>query len=985
MYLKKFFSLSHSLFWVSIVLILCQQIEAQTQLVDQIPIVVKGNSRTFTFTNKRFGQFHGETNAQTEDGWRGWIFREQNIFTDYQLLLNGKALERPLADVTVTPYNLTRKYAENIRETLFFADTCNLLRLKLENVSGELLLKLNRISFTSSRPINETTVVVASERLPKSYLMRISSNRTIPGVKNGGLIFGDGPHSCDIIIEILPDAEVETAIIPDIDQLISDKKERINRILERSEVKTNDPEFNKAYLWAIASMDALVTTQEVKGIFAGLPWFNNNWGRDTFISLPGATFSVNNIAEAKEILESFAEFQITDSSNHYFGRVPNRVTLKDSIYNTTDGTPWFAIQALNYVNYSGDFAFLRKVYPVLRTAIAGAEKYYLDSLGFLTHRDAETWMDAVGPDGPWSPRGNRAIDIQVLWLRELMATKIAAQYVNDSAIVSKCENLIQLLVKNIPTYFFDSKNHQIADRLKQNGEKDFSRRPNALFACNDPGLFSSKGEQFTYFCKAMEEICTPYGLLSLSSADSHFHPYHEYPPFYPKDAAYHNGIIWQWNTGVAVENLCKFGLADSAWLMTSALTKQILDQGAVGSIAELMEAFPRPGEKNIRLSGAFSQAWSLAEYLRSIRDDYLGISCNALENTVVFSPHLPRSLREVNFDFAYCDAVYSVTYIQKDSVLNIVVNPAKAGKIPQFAIEFQNDTCSAVYVVPSTKGSFSFSLNQFGIRDAKLLAGGQKIWETTKPDKILKVQPWNTGGFKFSHPRFDPATPSVHPPDYLLLNHDQIKHHSSVKQAILFSKTSPKKDELYSYPKNSNFVDGILDLVKCEVAEIDSYYSFRLEFRNLNDPKWHPEYGFQLTYAALLIGTDGIDGCTDAGKNSNYLLKPADGFEHAIYIGGGIEVSDCTKGVVAKYIPASVDIEDPLGDVNRRSIQFTLPKSLIGKIGAGSHITVLVGGQDDSGGAGLGVFREVKENAGEWNGGGKRDTGHNIYDILKIP
>jgi glycogen debranching enzyme len=985
MYLKKFFRLSHSFSWLYIALFLFQTVQAQTMLVDQIPISVKGNSRTFTFTNKRFGQFHGESNAQTEDGWRGWIFREQNIFTDYQLLLNGKMLERALAEVTITPYNVSRTYAENIRETVFFADTCNLLRMKLENVTGELLLKLNGISFTSSRPINETTVVVASERLPQSYLMRISSNRTIPGVKNGGLIFGDGPHSCDIIIEILPETDVETAIIPDIDQLIANKKERINKILERSEVKTNNSEFNKAYLWAIASMDALVTTQDVKGIFAGLPWFNNNWGRDTFISLPGATFSINNIAEAKEILESFAEFQITDSSSHYFGRVPNRVTLKDSIYNTTDGTPWFAIQAMNYVNYSGDFAFLRRVYPVLKTAIAGAEKYYLDSLGFLTHRDAETWMDAVGPEGPWSPRGNRAIDIQVLWLRELIATKIAAQYVNDAVIVSKCENLIQLLDKNIPAYFFNPENHQIADRIKQNGEKDFSRRPNALFACNEQSLFSSKGEQFTYFREAMKDICTPYGLLSLSSADSHFHPYHEYPPYYPKDAAYHNGIIWQWNTGIAVANLCKFGLADSAWQMTSALTKQILGQGAAGTIAELMEAFPRPGEKNIRLSGAFSQAWSLAEYLRSVKDDYLGVRCNALDSSVVLSPHLPKALQEVKFQFAYCDAVYSVNYVQKDSVLNVTVTLSKAGKVPQFSLEFQNDTYVAVYHIPAAKGSFSFSINQFGIRDAKQLSGTQGIWETTKPGKISKLPRWNLGAFSFSHPQFDSSIPSVHQPDYLLLSHEQIKHHGAGAAKMIYSKPATKKDERYTYPGNSNFVDGILDLIKFDVVEIDSYYSFRLEFRNLNDPKWHPEYGFQLTYAAILIGKDGQDGCIDPGKNSKYILKPSEAFQKAVYIGGGVEISDCNKGIIAKYIPAPADIAEPLGDVKLHTVQFTLPQTLIGDITTGTHMTVLIGGQDDSGGAGLGVFRDVKENAGEWNGGGKRDTGHNIYDILKIP
>jgi hypothetical protein len=54
----------------------------------------------------------------------------------------------------------------------------------------------------------------------------------------------------------------------------------------------------------------------------------------------------------------------------------------------------------------------------------------------------------------------------------------------------------------------------------------------------------------------------------------------------------------------------------------------------------------------------------------------------------------------------------------------------------------------------------------------------------------------------------------------------------------------------------------------------------------------------------------------------------------------------------------------------------------------GNHwrFTILAGGQDDHGGAGIGEFRTVNTERGEWNGGGKRRSGDsNIYDILSAP
>ena len=58
----------------------------------------------------------------------------------------------------------------------------------------------------------------------------------------------------------------------------------------------------QALRWLQLTMDSLVTRQRGDGIYAGLPWFNEYWGRDSFISLPGATLVTGHFDEARAIL-----------------------------------------------------------------------------------------------------------------------------------------------------------------------------------------------------------------------------------------------------------------------------------------------------------------------------------------------------------------------------------------------------------------------------------------------------------------------------------------------------------------------------------------------------------------------------------------------------------------------------------------------------------------------------------------------------------
>ncbi len=99
----------------------------------------------------------------------------------------------------------------------------------------------------------------------------------------------------------------------------------------------------------------------------------------------------------------------------------------------------------------------------------------------------------------------------------------------------------------------------------------------------------------------------------------------------------------------------------------------------------------------------------------------------------------------------------------------------------------------------------------------------------------------------------------------------------------------------------------------------------------------------------------------------------------------GIETVFDAKGtILAEYLPTPGDEQHPLGDTKEKIISFAVPIELLGTPEASWRYTVLVGCQDDHGGAGVGDFRSVEATATEWIGGGKKKSvDSNVYDIIQ--
>jgi len=423
-------------------------------------------------------------------------------------------------------------------------------------------------------------------------------------------------------------------------------QQAIYQFLTKNYLWTNDIEYNRAVMWARLASRVFVSHEFGTGIWAGLPWFKDCWGRDTFIALSGTSLINGEFAESKAIIENFASMQMQDETSVNFGRIPNRVTSKTNIiYNTTDGTPWMIREILEYINYSGDMAFGKAIYPVVQRFISGVERHYLDDDGLIKHRHPDTWMDAkINGQTPWSPRGPKANDIQALWFESLQVALQLAKLNQDKAYLALIQNKIDKVKSAFSNKFWDSKRSRMADRLESQDQPDYSIRPNQLLTLTIP-----QGEQLVdpmigqYIIKqSVENLLFPWGICSLDQNHVDFHPYHDNRPEYHKDAAYHNGTIWGWNSGFTISALAQFGKQELAYQLSKNLTDQILNQGHRGTMSENLDAFQSDMDCLVE-TGTYAQAWSVSEFARNAQQDYLGFKPKLSLGQILLKPRLPSS------------------------------------------------------------------------------------------------------------------------------------------------------------------------------------------------------------------------------------------------------------------------------------------------------------------------------------------------------
>lgn len=364
------------------------------------------------------------------------------------------------------------------------------------------------------------------------------------------------------------------------------------------------------------------------GILAGFPWFGE-WGRDTFLALPGLTLARGQLETCAEVLCGVLPFVCEGLIPNIFG-----TCIEDSHYGSVDAALWYARAVLLYDRAGGDPEVLRRqLYPVLQEIAAAyaagsapriqALGIGSDAEGMLVAGTAElnpTWMDAKPHTGAVTPRHGCPVEIAALWHSLHAQLAELAGRCGDGAAAERYGDRAAQLGEVFLRRFWLPERGYLADVWRPE-ELDTSLRPNMVFAASLEFSPLNRAQRRGILEHAQRELVTPCGLRTLAPADPAYRGRYEGDAL-ARDTAYHQGTVWPWLLGMYVE----------AWLRvedTAAQRTKLrilldgllpeLDRAGLDHISEVFDGDPpqRPG-------GTFAQAWNSGEILRA--QDLLGAS-----------------------------------------------------------------------------------------------------------------------------------------------------------------------------------------------------------------------------------------------------------------------------------------------------------------------------------------------------------------------
>ena len=364
---------------------------------------------------------------------------------------------------------------------------------------------------------------------------------------------------------------------------------------------------------AIATPSATVIA--TPSIIAGYPWFTD-WGRDTMISLPGLTTSLERYDLAAGILRTYASFVDWGMLPNWFpdgGGAPQ--------YNTADATLWMFHALDDYLQAKPDPALVRELFTTLMSIIhahAEGTRYGIrvdPADGLLRAGEPGTqltWMDAKHGDQVFSPRVGKPVEINALWLNALdVAARLAAQVLNNSE-KRYCQSLLASAHSGF-SRFWNQERACLYDVIDVDGGsgRDGRIRPNQILAVSLPYSALPREQMRAVVDCCGRELLTSHGLRSLSPADpGYIGRYLGDAP--QRDAAYHMGTAWGWLLGPFAR--AHYRVHGDARLALSFLgpMEQHLNSACVGTLSEVFD-----GDAPHTARGCFAQAWSVAEILRS--------------------------------------------------------------------------------------------------------------------------------------------------------------------------------------------------------------------------------------------------------------------------------------------------------------------------------------------------------------------------------
>lgn len=419
--------------------------------------------------------------------------------------------------------------------------------------------------------------------------------------------------------------------------ILKQETHRENQLIEKTELLKNTNGIPKEKIELIKKLikasDQFIVYRPSFGlhtIIAGYPWFLD-WGRDSLISFEGLLLKTKRYDIAREII-------LTMTRDMKYGLVPNGYSGFDNrpLYNSVDSSLLLFEQIQKYINYTGDYEFIKeniynKLEKIIENYIKGIDidnnNIYLDEdylISSGTENTQNTWMDAKCYDIAATPRNGKAVEINSLWYNALMIMADLTEKIGEEENIKKYITLAKKCKKTFNEKFYNPKRKCLYDVIGDN-----KIRPNQLFALSltYPVIDPNSEKAYNIINVAEKKLLNNYGLKSLAKGEPNYIEIYEGDSF-KRDMSYHQGITWTWLLGLyydSLKNMIKMEKRKTYKIkleekletfiekVTKTFEKEVNQRGCIGNIAEIYDS-----AKPYLPKGAIAQAWSVSEILRIV-------------------------------------------------------------------------------------------------------------------------------------------------------------------------------------------------------------------------------------------------------------------------------------------------------------------------------------------------------------------------------
>lgn len=414
----------------------------------------------------------------------------------------------------------------------------------------------------------------------------------------------------------------------DEEQVIEDSKQKnqINKVLNKKQ------ELIKELIKATDQFIVYRPSFGLHTVIAGYPWFLD-WGRDSLIAFEGLLLKTKRFDIAKEVI-------LTMIRDIKYGLVPNGYSGFDNrpLYNSVDASLLLFEQIQKYINYTGDYEFIKesiyeKLERVIENYIKGIDvdnnNIYLDTdylISSGTEETQNTWMDAKYGNFPATPRNGKAVEINSLWYNSLNIMADLTEKIGNGENAKRYKELARKCKKYFNEKFYNAKRKCLYDVIG-----DSKIRPNQLFALSltYPIIEPNSEKAYNILNTVEKKLLNSYGLKTLAKGEENYIEVYEGDSF-KRDMSYHQGITWVWLLGLyydSLKNMIKFEkrktykakleekLDSFIEKTVKTFENEINQRGCIGSIAEIFDS-KKPQEPK----GTIAQAWSVSEILRIVSE-----------------------------------------------------------------------------------------------------------------------------------------------------------------------------------------------------------------------------------------------------------------------------------------------------------------------------------------------------------------------------